>query len=63
MGPASLGGSCERGKVSTHYETPSLAGTVWGSLEPQRRVQQQEFKGQSGEIPTQRISADQHSPA
>ena len=25
MGPAPLGGSCEGGKVSTHYEAPSLA--------------------------------------
>ena len=26
-GPSPLGGSCEGGKVSTHYEAPSLAGT------------------------------------
>ena len=31
--------------------------------EPQRRVQQQGFGGQSREIPTQRIGADQYSPA
>ena len=31
--------------------------------EPQRRAQQQGCGGQSGEIPTQRIGADQHSPA
>ena len=31
--------------------------------EPRRRVQQQGCGGQSGEIPTQRIGADQHSPA
>ena len=31
--------------------------------EPWRRVQQQGCRGQSGEIPTQRIGADQHSPA
>ena len=31
--------------------------------EPQRRAQQQGCRGQSGEIPAQRISADQHSPA
>ena len=31
--------------------------------EPRRRAQQQGCGGQSGEIPTQRISADQHSPA
>ena len=32
-------------------------------LEPQRRVQQQGCRQQSGEIPTQRITADQHSLA
>ena len=31
--------------------------------EPRRRAQQQGCRGQSREIPTQRISADQHSPA
>ena len=30
---------------------------------PQRRVQQKGCGGQSGEIPAQRIAADQHSPA
>ena len=40
----------------------------WGvgggeASEPWRRAQQQGCRGQSGEIPTQRISADQHSPA
>ena len=36
----------------------------WGEvLEPQRRVQQQGWRGQSREIPTQKIGADQHSPA
>ena len=32
MGPAPLGGSCEGGKVSTHWEAPSLAemGVVEG---------------------------------
>ena len=39
-------------------------GVVAGEAsEPQRRAQQQECGGQSREIPTQRISADQHSPA
>ena len=28
--------------------------------EPQRRAQQQGYTGQSGEIPTQKISANQH---
>ena len=31
--------------------------------EPQRRAQPQGCRGQRGEIPAQRISADQHSPA
>ena len=31
--------------------------------EPRRRAQQQGCGGQRGDIPTQRISADQHSPA
>ena len=31
--------------------------------ETQRRAQQQGCRGQSREIPTQRIGADQHSPA
>ena len=34
-----------------------------GASEPRRRAQQQGCGGQSGEIPTQRIGADQHSPA
>ena len=40
-----------------------LRGTKWGASEPRRRAQQQECRGQSGEIPTQRISAEQHSAA
>ena len=36
----------------------------WGEAsEPRRRVQQEGYRGQSREIPTQGISADQHSPA
>ena len=36
----------------------------WGqALEPRRRAQQPGCGGQSGEIPAQRISAEQHSPA
>ena len=31
--------------------------------EPRRRAQQQGCRGQSGEVPAQTISADQHSPA
>ena len=39
-------------------------GGGWGeALEPERRAQQQGCRGQSREIPTQRIGADQHSPA
>ena len=34
-----------------------------GALEPWRRAQQHGCRGQSGEIPAQRIGADQHSPA
>ena len=34
-----------------------------GASEPRRRAQQQGCRGQSGEIPTQRMGADQHSPA
>ena len=39
-------------------------GCGWGEpSEPRRRVHQQRCRGQSREIPTQRIGADQHSPA
>ena len=34
----------------------------WGASEPRRRAQPQGCGGQSGEIPAQRIGADQHSP-
>ena len=34
-----------------------------GASEPRRRAQPQGCGGQSGEIPAQRIAADQHSPA
>ena len=34
-----------------------------GASEPQRRAQPWGCGGQSGEIPAQRIGADQHSPA
>ena len=34
-----------------------------GASEPRRRAQQQGCRGQSGEIPAQRIGADQHLPA
>ena len=32
-------------------------------MEPRRRAQPQGCGGQSGEIPTQRLGAEQHSPA
>ena len=66
MGPAHLGGSCEGGNVSTHKEAPSLVetrGVVGGASEPWRRAQPQGCRGQSREIPAQKIGADQHSPA
>ena len=40
-----------------------LRGAEGGASEPRRRAQQQGCGGQSGEIPAQRIGADQHSPA
>ena len=45
-----------------------LHWSSWGvgrgeASEPWRRPQQQGCRGQSGEIPAQRIGADQHSPA
>ena len=50
-----------------HTRKP-LCGWRWRvadgeASEPRRRVQQQGCGGQSGEIPAQKISADQHSPA
>ena len=45
-----------------HWQRQGLAGGR-GTLEPQRSVQQHGCGGQSGEIPVQRISAEQHSPA
>ena len=67
MGPALLGGSCEGGKGFNILGSPFL-GTDCGwqseeASEPRRRAQQQGCRGQSREIPEQRISADQHSPA
>ena len=38
-------------------------GWWWEALELWRRAQQQGYRRQSGEIPTQRTGADQHSPA
>ena len=40
-----------------------MGGGRGEASEPRRRAQPQGCRGQSGEIPTQRIGADQHSPA
>ena len=51
----------------SHIRKPLCGRRLWaaegGVSEPQRRVQPQGCGGQSGEIPTQRSGADQHSPA
>ena len=44
-----------------HWWRRGVAGGE--ASEPRRRAQQQGCRGQSGEIPTQRIAAEQHSPA
>ena len=44
-----------------HWQRLGVVGEE--ALEPQRRAQQQGCRGQSREIPTQRIGADQHPPA
>ena len=66
MGPAPLGGSCEEEEFP-HTRKPlhwqRQGGGRGEALEPWRRAQQQGCRGQSGEIPAQRIGADQHSPA
>ena len=67
-GPAPLGGSCEGGKVSSFHTLGApllveMGGGRGEALEPWRRAQQQGCRGPSGEIPTWRIGADQHSPA
>ena len=50
-----------------HTRKALLGWRLWveegGALEPRRRAQPQGFGGQSGEIPSQRSGADQHSPA
>ena len=47
-------------RKSLHWQRQGWQGE--GS-EPWRRAQQQGCRGQSGEIPAQRIGADQHLPA
>ena len=44
-----------------HWRRRGVAGGE--ALEPWRRAQQRGCRGQSGEIPAQRIDPDQHSPA
>ena len=44
-----------------HWQRQGVGGRE--ASEPWTRVQQQGCRGQSGEIPAQRIGADQHSPA
>ena len=65
-GPAPVGGSCEEERFP-HTRKPlrgrRLREAEGGALEPWSRAQQQGCGGQSGEIPAQRIGADQHSPA
>ena len=66
MGPAPLAGSCE-GRRFHKLGSPITSGD--GGMgrgeasEPQKRAQQEGCRGQSGEIPSQRIGADQHSSA
>ena len=50
-----------------HTRSPFAGGDCgWQrgeALEPRRRAQPQGCGGQSGEVPAQRLGADQHSPA
>ena len=50
-----------------HTRKPLHGRRLWvaegGASEPRRRAQPQRCGGQSGEIPTQRLGAEQHSPA
>ena len=46
-----------------HWRRQRMGGGVGEASEPQRRVQPQGCRGQSGEIGAQRIGADRHSPA
>ena len=66
-GPAPVGGSCEGGKGFHTLGSPFAGGDCeWQrgeASEPRRRAQLQGCGGQSGEVPTQRLGADLHSPA
>ena len=50
-----------------HTRKPLRGWRLWvaegEALEPRRRVQPQGCGGQSGEVPAQRLGAEQHSPA
>ena len=50
-----------------HTRKPLRGRRLWvaegGASEPRRRAQPQGCRGQSGDIPAQRIGAEQHSPA
>ena len=62
MGAAPLGGRCEGGKVSTHWEVPSPVGTereLW-SLGGEHSNKCAEGKA---ERPAQSVGADPHFPA
>ena len=48
-------------RKTLHWRRWGLGGRE--ASEPWRRVQQKGCRGKSREIPTQRISANQHSPA
>ena len=52
MGPAPLGGSCEEGRVSTHYEAPSLVekGSGWGGGKLQSHGGECSNKGAEGKV-------------
>ena len=56
-----------KGERFPHTRKPLRGWRLWvaegEASEPRRRAQPQGCGGQSGEIPAQRIGADQHSPA
>ena len=65
-GPPPLGRSCEEEKFPHPREFLYWQGRGVGggeASEPQKKAQQQGCRGQSGKIPSQRMDADQHSPA
>ena len=65
MGPAPVGGSCEGGSFHT-LGSPFTGGDgrwAGGKLQSHGGERSNGCGGQSGEVPAQRIGADQHSPA